>query len=62
MSKFKCPHCDTKLETILYADFGQKVWDGKEWKEDEGCGEIEYRCPHCDALIEYAYLVKLEVV
>lgn len=62
MPKFNCPYCDEELETILYSDFGQKVWDGEKWKEDEGCGEIEYRCPHCDALIEYTHLKEMGVV
>lgn len=64
MSKHKCPYCERELESVIYTDWGRKVWNDLEekWEADADYGELEYRCPHCGASIEYTHLEEMGVV
>ena len=62
MSDNKCPDCEKELECVVYTKWGQKVWNGTAWEEDEYYGEVEFRCPECSAKLDPEVLKKMDVI
>ena len=60
--KRECPYCEREIESVLYTEWGQKVWNGKEWEDDKPYGSSEYRCPQCNGSLDYEVLVAMGVV
>ncbi len=62
MSKKKCPHCKREIDSVFYTEWGQKVWNGREWEDDEGFGNSEFRCSECNASLDGDDLTELGVL
>lgn len=57
----KCPYCEKEITTLLYVEYGRKIWDGERWIEDEEYGDFELRCPECEASVDYEDFAQLEL-
>jgi len=62
MPKKICPHCKREIDSVFYTQWGQKVWNGKEWEDDKGFNSSEFRCSECNGSLDGDDLAELGVL
>lgn len=52
-SGYKCPHCGEEIDSILFTEWGSRIWNGKEWVNDFPFSNAEFRCSQCNGSLDF---------